>query len=176
MDFQIDKVLLSSDDSNNSNKDPLLNKIFFSKYKTIKKLGEGSFGKVYKASYNNKLFAIKFEKKSSNQSLLESEATIMNYLKCKYIPNIESFGQNNEYNILIMQLMDKSLEDLINIYKTFSIKTTCLLAYQMINILKFIHDNHIIHRDIKPDNFVMGIKEKNQNLYILDFGLAKKYL
>jgi len=175
MDFQIDKVLLSSDDSNNSNKDPLLNKIFFSKYKTIKKLGEGSFGKVYKASYNNKLFAIKFEKKSSNQSLLESEATIMNYLKCKYIPNIESFGQNNEYNILIMQLMDKSLEDLINIYKTFSIKTTCLLAYQMINILKFIHDNHIIHRDIKPDNFVMGIKEKNQNLYILDFGLAKKY-
>jgi len=153
----------------------LLNKIFFSKYKTIKKLGEGSFGKVYKASYNNKLFAIKFEKKSSNQSLLESEATIMNYLKCKYIPNIESFGQNNEYNILIMQLMDKSLEDLINIYKTFSIKTTCLLAYQMINILKFIHDNHIIHRDIKPDNFVMGIKEKNQNLYILDFGLAKKY-
>ena len=175
MDFQIDKVLLSSDDSNNSNKDPLLNKIFFSKYKTIKKLGEGSFGKVYKASYNNKLFAIKFEKKSSNQSLLESEATIMNYLKCKYIPNIESFGQNNEYNILIMQLMDKSLEDLINIYKTFSIKTTCLLAYQMINILKFIHDNHIIHRDIKPDNFVMGINEKNQNLYILDFGLAKKY-
>ena len=175
MDFQIDKVLLSSDDSNNSNKDPLLNKIFFSKYKTIKKLGEGSFGKVYKASYNNKLFAIKFEKKSSNQSLLESEATIMNYLKSKYIPNIESFGQNNEYNILIMQLMDKSLEDLINIYKTFSIKTTCLLAYQMINILKFIHDNHIIHRDIKPDNFVMGIKEKNQNLYILDFGLAKKY-
>ena len=175
MDFQIDKVLLSSDDSNNSNKDPLLNKIFFSKYKTIKKLGEGSFGKVYKASYNNKLFAIKFEKKSSNQSLLESEATIMNYLKCKYIPNIESFGQNNEYNILIMQLMDKSLEDLINIYKTFSIKTTCLLAYQMINILQFIHDNHIIHRDIKPDNFVMGIKEKNQNLYILDFGLAKKY-
>ena len=175
MDFQIDKVLLSSDDSNNSNKDPLLNKIFFSKYKTIKKLGEGSFGKVYKASYNNELFAIKFEKKSSNQSLLESEATIMNYLKCKYIPNIESFGQNNEYNILIMQLMDKSLEDLINIYKTFSIKTTCLLAYQMINILKFIHDNHIIHRDIKPDNFVMGIKEKNQNLYILDFGLAKKY-
>ena len=172
MDLQIDNSLTSRIDNN---KDPLLNKVFFSKYKTEKKLGEGSFGKVYKATYNNKLFAIKFEKRTSNQSLLESEATIMNYLKSKYIPNIESFGQNNEYNILIMQLMDKSLEDLINIYKTFSIKTTCLLAYQMINILKYIHDNHIIHRDIKPDNFVMGIEEKNANLYILDFGLAKKY-
>ena len=172
MALQIDNSLTSPVDDN---KDPLLNKVFFSKYKTEKKLGEGSFGKVYKATYNNKLFAIKFEKRTSNQSLLESEATIMNYLKSKYIPNIESFGQNNEYNILIMQLMDKSLEDLINIYKTFSIKTTCLLAYQMINILKYIHDNHIIHRDIKPDNFVMGIGEKNANLYILDFGLAKKY-
>ena len=172
MNSQLDNIFISPLESN---KDPLLNKVFFSKYKTVQKLGEGSFGKVYKATYDNKVFAMKIEKRTSNQSLLESEATIMNYLKSKYIPNIESFGQNNEYNILIMELMDKSLEDLINIYKTFSIKTTCLLAYQMINILKFIHDNHIIHRDIKPDNFVMGKEEKNANLYILDFGLAKKY-
>ena len=111
MNSQLDNIYISPLESN---KDPLLNKVFFSKYKTEKKLGEGSFGKVYKATYNNKLFAIKFEKRTSNQSLLESEATIMNYLKSKYIPNIESFGQNNEYNILIMQLMDKSLEDLID--------------------------------------------------------------
>ena len=158
-----------------SNNDHLLNKIFFQKYRTIKKLGEGSFGKVYKAEYNKIYYAMKFENKTRNPSLLESEATIMNYLRGPNIPNIESFGTSGEYNILIMQLMDKSLEDLINIYKKFSVKTVCLLAYQMINILQFIHDKHIIHRDIKPDNFVMGYSENNAHLYIIDFGLAKKF-
>ena len=59
--------------------------------------------------------------------------------------------------------------------KTFSIKTVCLLGYQMINILEFIHNKHIIHRDIKPDNFVMGLNNLSKNLYLLDFGLARKY-
>ena len=92
-----------------SNNDHLLNKIFFQKYRTIKKLGEGSFGKVYKAEYNKIYYAMKFENKTRNPSLLESEATIMNYLRGPNIPNIESFGTSGEYNILIMKLMDKSL-------------------------------------------------------------------
>ena len=157
------------------NNDHLLNKLFFQKYRTIKKLGEGSFGKVYKAEYNKVYYAMKFENKNRSQNLLETEATIMNYLRGPNIPNIESFGTNGDYNILIMQLMDKSLEDLINIYKKFSVKTVCLLAYQIMNILQFIHDKHIIHRDIKPDNFVMGYSENNAHLYIIDFGLAKKF-
>ena len=71
--------------------------------------------------------------------------------------------------------MDKSLEDIFNKIKKFSIKTTCMIGYQMINVLQYIHDKHIIHRDIKPDNFVMGANENNAHLYLLDFGLAKKY-
>lgn len=47
------------------------------------------------------------------------------------------------------------------------------LGIQMVEILEFIHDKHIIHRDIKPDNFVMGRGEKSIYLYLLDFGLAK---
>ena len=51
------------------------------KYKTIKKLGEGSFGKIYKAEYNNDYYALKFENRKKGQSLLETEAKIMSYLK-----------------------------------------------------------------------------------------------
>jgi serine/threonine protein kinase len=155
--------------------DPLLNRKFFSKFRTIKKLGEGSFGKVYKAEYNNEYFALKFENRTKGQSLLENEATIMTYLKGPNIPLIKSYGYSGDYNILVMQLMDKSLEDIFNKRKKFSVKTTCMIGYQMVNVLQYIHDRHIIHRDIKPDNFVMGANENNAHLYLLDFGLAKKY-
>ena len=165
----------SDNDDNNSERDPVIGKIFFSKYKAIQKLGEGSFGKVYKAEYNNEYYALKMEYKSKEQGLLEIEATIMSYLKGPNIPYIKSYGYSGDFNVLVMQLLDKSLEDLINKYSTFSIKTTAMLGYQMVNILQYIHDRHIIHRDIKPDNFVMGAKEDNAKLYILDFGLAKKY-
>ena len=165
----------SDNDDNNSERDPVIGKIFFSKYKAIQKLGEGSFGKVYKAEYNNEYYALKMEYKSKEQGLLEIEATIMSYLKGPNIPYIKSYGYSGDFNVLVMQLLDRSLEDLINKYNTFSIKTVAMLGYQMMNILQFIHDKHIIHRDIKPDNFVMGLNEDNEKLYILDFGLAKKY-
>ena len=160
---------------NKKNQDPLLHKKYFSKFRTIKKLGEGSFGKVYKAEYKGEYFAIKFEDRTKGQNLLETEATIMSYLKGPNIPAIKSFGYSGDYNILVMELMGKSLEELFNKRQKFSVKTTALLAYQMITVLQFIHDKHIIHRDIKPDNFVMGLNKQNANLYLLDFGLAKKY-
>jgi len=157
------------------NKDPILNKKYFSKYKAIKKLGEGSFGKVYKAVYKGEYYALKFESHSDGQNLLEGEATIMSYLKGPNIPLIKSFGFSGDYNILVMQLLGQSLEDIFNKREKFSIKTTAMLGYQILNVLQFIHDKHIIHRDIKPDNFVMGLNEYNAILYLLDFGLAKKY-
>ena len=155
----------------------LLNQIFFDKYKLVKKLGEGSFGMIFKAESQNGNYAFKFEKKRPNKrSLLKNESEIMIYLKGKGIPSIESYIEEDNYNIMIMQLLGKSLEILLKEAenKIFSLKTICLLAIEIIPILKFIHDKHIIHRDIKPDNFAIGYDDPCQ-IYILDFGLAKKY-
>ena len=156
-------------------KDPLLNEIFFDNYKTIKKLGEGSFGKVYKAEYNGEYYALKFESRSRTKSLLEMESTVMAYLQGPNIPYIKSYGYSGDYNLLVMQYMDKSLEDILHIRKTFSIKTTAMIGFQLIGVLHYIHDKNYIHRDVKPDNCVMGSDELNENLYLIDFGLAKKY-
>ena len=155
--------------------DNIKNQLYFSKYRAIKKLGEGSFGKVYKGQYKGEFYALKFESRAEGQNLLETEATIMSYLKGPNIPFVKSYGSNTEYNILVMQLLGKSLEDIFNIKLKFSIKTTAMLGYQMLSVLQYIHDRHIIHRDIKPDNYVMGYNDKNARLYLLDFGLAKKY-
>ena len=75
-----------------------------------------------------------------------------------------------------MELLGQSLENLFQAQnKSFSIKTACMLGIQMIDRIEYVHSRKIIHRDIKPDNFVMGRGLKSHIVYILDFGLSKKY-
>lgn len=75
-----------------------------------------------------------------------------------------------------MELLGKSLEDLFQAQKKkFSLKTACMLGIQMVDRVEYVHSRKIIHRDIKPDNFVMGYGNKGHIVYILDFGLSKKY-
>ena len=75
-----------------------------------------------------------------------------------------------------MELLGQSLENLFQAQnKSFSIKTACMLGIQMIDRIEYVHSRKIIHRDIKPDNFVIGRGLKSHIVYILDFGLSKKY-
>jgi serine/threonine protein kinase len=86
------------------------------------------------------------------------------------------YGNNKKYNILVLQLLGKSLEQLFNhCGKKLSLKSTCILGIQMIERIKFVHENFHLHRDIKPDNFVMGINENENKVFVIDFGLSKKY-
>ena len=165
---------MSKDTKKPENKDNILNQTFFNKYHCISKIGKGSFGNIYKASCNGKYYALKFENiKKSN--LLEKEAVIMNYLKGPSLPYIKYYESTNDYNILVMQLLGKNLETFFEEKKKFSLKTVCMIGFQFVSILEYIHNKHIIHRDIKPDNFVVGLDNLSHNIYILDFGLSKKY-
>ena len=164
---------------NNSrhNNDTMIGKLIFDRYKLIKKLGAGSFGSIYSAKYENQYFAVKFEEKTLNQNLLENEAYLMSYLHGPGLPFIKSYGFSSKYYILIMELMGKSLEDIFEsfVVKKMSTRCVCNIGYQILEILEYIHNKHVIHRDIKPDNFVIGRKNKKKYIYILDFGLSKKY-
>ena len=157
--------------------DPLIGQILLNKYLIIKKLGEGSFGLIYSAKTQHNWYAVKLESRNRGQNLLENEACIMYYLRGKRIPAIKSYANDLNFNILVMELMGKSLEEIFESLpkKKMSVNCVAKIGIQMLEILEYIHKKHIIHRDIKPDNFVMGRGDKSKYVYLLDFGLAKKY-
>ena len=160
-----------------NSEDSMIGTLVFDRYRLIKKLGSGSFGCIYSAEYENQYYAIKLENKNHGQNLLENEAYIMSYLNGPGLPAVKSYGYSSRHNILVMELMGKSLEDIFETFvvKKMSVRCVCNIAYQMMEIMEYIHKKHIIHRDIKPDNFVVGRGEKKKYIYLLDFGLAKKY-
>ena len=107
-------------------------------------------------------YAFKMESKEGGENLLESEAYFLCYLKGYDIPSVKSYDFSRNYNIMVMELLGKSLEELFQeCKKKLSLKTVCFLAQQMLDRMEFIHNKHIIHRDIKPDNFVMGLNNKS---------------
>ena len=79
---------------------------------------------------------------------------------------------------MVMDIMGPSLEDLFKFCeKKLSLKTVLMLAEQMVLRIRFIHTMRFLHRDIKPDNFLMGASNEERNrVYIIDLGLAKKYI
>ena len=146
------------------------------KYRILSKIGEGSFGKIFQGvnSHTDETVAIKIEK-SSESSLLKNEAKIYKLLEDNPgIPKLRSFGKEGVFNYMVMDLLDKSLEDCrVNCGGTLSLKTVLGLGVQMLRRIETIHDNGIIHRDIKPDNFL--IKDGSNLVNVIDFGLARRY-
>ena len=94
------------------------------------------------------------------------------------IPNVYYFGQEGLHNILVIDLLGPSLEDLFDhCGRRFSIKTVVMVAKQMLSRVQTIHEKNLIYRDIKPDNFLIGRPNtKAQNvIHVVDFGMAKQY-
>ena len=117
------------------------------------------------------------EKREKNDpGTLENESLRLVYLQGEGIPCVYCYGNNLVDNLLVEELLGKSLEDIFNAYgKPFSLKTVCVLGIEMIKRIQYIHSKYYIHRDIKPDNFMTGRGQNEKKIYIIDFGLAKKY-
>jgi len=85
-------------------------------------------------------------------------------------------GTEGDYNILAMELLGPSLEALFDSCgRRFSLKTALMCADQMVSRIEYIHTKSLIHRDVKPENFLIGLGPKSSIIHIIDFGLAKLY-
>jgi serine/threonine protein kinase len=152
--------------------------IIFNKYQPIKLIHSSGFGDVYEGKNikENIPVAIKVERKNSKFNMLESEAFFLMNLKGFGIPKIITYGHYFKYNVLIEELLGKSIENIYDIkkYDNFSIKDVCMIALQSLDRLEYIHSKFFIHRDIKPQNFVIGRNDPDV-IYLIDFGLSRKY-
>ncbi|GLB40472.1 putative kinase-like protein [Lyophyllum shimeji] len=170
-------------------------------FRVGKKIGEGSFGVVFEGvpaetvvkpfvsvpwrvavrskMLSNTPVAIKFEPRKSDAPQLRDEFRSYRTLNgTPGVPQVHHFGQEGLHNVLVIDLLGPNLEDLFDMCgRKFTIKTVCMAAKQMVTRVQAIHDKSLIYRDIKPDNFLIGVPgSKNANtIHIIDFGMAKHY-
>jgi len=161
-------------------KDKIKNKLIFKKYRLIKKIGKGSFGFVYSAENikdkNMPKVAVKLEEKISTSNNLEKESSFLLLLNGVGIPKIISYGYNSQYFILIQELLGENLNQLRKSLKIdkFNIKDIAMIALQVIDRMEYILSKNVVHRDIKPEHFLLGLENK-AIIYLIDFGISRKY-
>jgi serine/threonine protein kinase len=160
----------------------MINNVIGDKYYIKNKIGCGSFGEIYLGEdiHTHDFVAIKLELSDAKHQLLQYEVQVYKIINKNNdelgIPKLLWYGTQNSYNIMVIEHLGSSLEDLFNLCgRRFSLKTTLMLADQMLSLIQYIHSKNYIHRDIKPENFLMGIGNKKHCVHIIDFGLSKKY-
>ncbi|XP_071702090.1 casein kinase 1-like protein 3 [Rutidosis leptorrhynchoides] len=175
------------------------------KFKLGRKIGSGSFGQIFLATHvdTQEIVAVKMENTQTKHPQLLYEAKLYNHLQgVAGVASIHWSGVDAQDNVLVLDLLGPSLEDLF-VYcgRKFSLKTVLMLADQMLTRIELMHAKGFLHRDLKPDNFLMGLGRKaNQyskqvqvllrwsnshsfvscilaaiKVYVIDFGLAKRY-
>ena len=151
-----------------------------SKYVLKRRIGAGSFGEIYTGEHviTHEEVAVKLESVHTRPPQLQNEFRAYKSLVGGVgIPGVKWFGIEGDYNVMVMDLLGKSLQDLFHdCHSKFSLKTVLMIADQMLARIEYLHGRNLLHRDIKPDNFVIGGTPETQNiLYIIDLGLSKKY-
>lgn len=120
---------------------------------------------------------IKLEKLTAETPMLIYEARIYDKFKnTAGFPEVYWSGVEGEYSVMVMEILGPSLNALHEFCQLqFEVKTVFWMMIQMLTRIEVMHTNDYIHRDIKPENFLIGHNKKNQMVYIIDFGLSKRY-
>jgi len=166
-----------------SNKSLPISQVGAGKYEVKKKIGAGCFGDVYRGvvKETGEEVAMKLEKKSCEMPQLKHEADILAKLTGDgpppqgfTIPLLSS--SEGPYNVMVMPMLSRSLEDCCQMSGgTLSVYSSLLICDQVLRRIEYLHSKGLVHRDIKSENFMFGAKERQNIVYLIDFGLTKEW-
>jgi serine/threonine protein kinase len=160
------------------------------RYLVQKPLGEGAFSKVFagKDVLTDQDVAIKFDNSNvksgkTRRDLVLYEAAVLTELHLggtlKGIPRLHWNGyvtskSKKEIPLIVIDRLGDDLETVITRRKKLSRRETSHIAVALLDIVQRLHEAGFLHRDLKPANIMLGYSDLN--IYIADFGLAKKYV
>ncbi|KAA6403217.1 MAG: putative protein serine/threonine kinase [Streblomastix strix] len=154
------------------------------RYTLLRQIGAGTYGAIFAAVYRgnavSRLAAVKLEKETQKYSLQYNEVNVMKALAASsHFAKFFRCGTHEGFKFVCMELLGPSLIQLVNRNRPYSLTLFQLLktGIQAIKILQELHRAGFIHRDVKPENFVIGnTKNTSGTLYLIDFGLCKPIL
>uniref|UniRef100_A0A914ZRF8 non-specific serine/threonine protein kinase n=2 Tax=Parascaris univalens TaxID=6257 RepID=A0A914ZRF8_PARUN len=162
-----------------------------SRYEVLAVLGSGGFGDVYKvrqldAQKSVDVFALKTETNGPGGKQINRLKVEMNILQmCLKIPDNEKKhfvrlvdkGRTDTFKFIVMDLVGNSIDNIQrrSHHKRFSMATCINLGLQTLEGISDLHALGYLHRDIKPQNFTVGLREKSETIFLLDFGIARRY-
>lgn len=159
---------------------PAVPEVVGGRFRLKHEIGSGSYSTVYLGTDNESgdqvAVKVEWQKAEKTGKLLDEARLYEALVSSSDVPRMHWYGIEGQYNVMVLELLGPSVEQMFRKCGKFSVKTTLLLAEQMIDRLEYVHEQGVLYRDIKPHNFLMGRGDRSNRVYLVDFGLSKSYL
>ncbi|OMJ91036.1 hypothetical protein SteCoe_6501 [Stentor coeruleus] len=138
-------------------------------YSIEKVLGVGGYGQVFLASTTKTSEKIAVKVSHDRQSLMKEYGLLKHLSKLDGFMKVYEYGELEEEDFFVAELLGKNLSYNFN-DRILSFECVCAIGLELLNKIEKMHENDVIHRDIKPSQFLISTDKKS--IYLVDFGMA----